>query len=140
MWSVYTFSWPCFNLSLMRTIACFPIVIPLRAAGLEYCCRLPNITALQMSNVVPEKPAGSVVFICLDLPTLGSSELSLLLSALKSILLGILPNPAIVMTEMEQCILNRASSIGCSRALMRQADHKVLTTFLEIQSLSMRNQ
>lgn len=112
-------------------VLCFPLVIPLWAAGLEYCCRLPNITALQMSNVVPEKPAGSVVFVCLDLPTLGSSELSLL-SALKSIMLGRLPNPAIVMTEMEQCILNWASSIGCSRAIMRPAYHKVLTLWLEI--------
>lgn len=90
----------------MSAVVFFPVVIPLRAAGLQYCCRLSNITALQMSNVVLEKPAGSVVFICLDLPTLGSFELSLLHSVLKSMMLGILPKPATVMPEMEQCILN----------------------------------
>lgn len=67
-----SFSCLCFSLVPMGFVACFPVVMPLKAAGFQYCCRLPNITALHMSSSVPVEPADSVVFICLGLPPPGS--------------------------------------------------------------------
>lgn len=67
-----SFSCLCFSFVPMGFVARFPVVMPLIAAGFQYCCRLPHITALHMSSTIPVKPAGSVVFICLGLPLPGS--------------------------------------------------------------------
>lgn len=84
-----SFSCPCINPIPMGFTACFSVDLPLRAAGLHYCCRLPALQPCKCQMVF----WWSLLAHLLGSSLPGSFQLSLLLpSSLKSLMPGIFPD------------------------------------------------